>query len=100
MCFRTSVAPNVAWGMTKILESIDRPMSEIGSKPSWMTEAAQSLFGTLIMTKDRSRPSRMLKKAVLFVRRSSLVRRKEHMAEDGSLWLMAYSTDKDDLVLF
>jgi hypothetical protein len=43
---------------------------------------------------------RMLKKAVLFVRRSSLVRRKEHMAEDGSLWLMAYSTDKDDLVLF
>jgi hypothetical protein len=33
-------------------------------------------------------------------RRSSLVRRKEPMAEDGSLWLMAYSTDKDDLVLF
>jgi hypothetical protein len=32
--------------------------------------------------------------------RSYLVRRKEHMAEDGSLWLMAYSTDKDDLVLF
>ena len=33
-------------------------------------------------------------------RRSYLVRRKEHIAEDGSLWLMAYSTDKDDLVLF
>ena len=33
-------------------------------------------------------------------RHSYLVRRKEHMAEDGSLWLMAYSTDKDDLVLF
>ena len=33
-------------------------------------------------------------------RRAYLVRRKEHIAEDGSLWLMAYSTDKDDLVLF
>ena len=66
MCFRTSVAPNVVWRMTRILESIDRPMSEIGSKLSWMTEAAQSLFGTLIMTKDRSRPSRMLKKSASF----------------------------------
>jgi hypothetical protein len=60
MCFRRSVASSVAWGMTKILESIDRPMSEIGSKSSWMTEAAQSLFRTLIKTNDRSRPARII----------------------------------------
>ena len=63
MCFRKAVASNVAWRMTKILESIDQPMSGIGSKPSWMAEAAQSLFETSIRTKDRSRPSRMLKKS-------------------------------------
>ena len=34
----------------KILESIDRPMSEIGLKLSWMTKDAQSSFGTSIMT--------------------------------------------------
>ncbi len=54
-----SVASNVAWRMTKILESIDRPMSGIGSKLLWMTEAAQSLFRTLIKTNDRSRPDCM-----------------------------------------
>ena len=42
MCFRKSVASNVAWHMMKILESIDQPMSGIGSKLSWMTKAAQS----------------------------------------------------------
>jgi len=56
MWFRKSVASNGAWRMMKILESIDRPMSGIGSKSSWMTKAAQSLFGTLIKTDDRSRP--------------------------------------------
>ena len=56
MCFRKSVASNVAWRMTNILESISRPMSGIGSKLSWMTEAAQSLFGTLITKKDHRRP--------------------------------------------
>ena len=55
MCFRKSVASNVAWRMTKILESIDRPMSGTGSKLSWMTKDAQSLFGTLIKMKDRGR---------------------------------------------
>jgi hypothetical protein len=29
MCFRKAVASNVAWRMTKILESIDQPMSGI-----------------------------------------------------------------------
>src|SRR4249920_1347488 len=56
MCFRKLVASNVAWRMMKIRESIDRPTSGIGSKPSWMTKDAQSLFGTLIKTKDRSSP--------------------------------------------
>jgi tetratricopeptide (TPR) repeat protein len=36
--------------MTNILESIDRLTSGIKSKPSWIIEAAQSLFGTLIET--------------------------------------------------
>ena len=66
MCFRKSVASNVAWRMTKILESIDRPMSGTGSKLSWMTKDAQSLFGTLIKMKDCSRSSRMLKKSANF----------------------------------
>ena len=55
MWFRKSVASNRVAQM-KILESIDRPMSGIGSKPSWMTKDAQSLFGTLIKMDDRSRP--------------------------------------------
>ena len=42
--------------MTKILESIDRPMSGTGSKRSCMAETAQSLFGTLIKTNDYSSP--------------------------------------------
>lgn len=60
MCFRTSVASNVALRMTKILESIDRLMSEIESKPLRMTEAAPSLFETLIKTDACGKPSRML----------------------------------------
>ena len=55
MWFRKSVASNRVAQM-KILESIDQPMSGIGSKSSWMTKDAQSLFGTLIKTDDRSRP--------------------------------------------
>src|SRR5262245_23822023 len=40
--------------MTKIRESIDLPMSEIGSKHSWTAEAAQSLFRTSIGASDDS----------------------------------------------
>ena len=50
-------ASNIASRMTKILESIDRPMSEIGSKPSWMAEAAQFFFGTLIRTDECGKSS-------------------------------------------
>ncbi len=54
MCFRKSVASNDGWRTTKILESIDRLMLEIGLKPLWMTKDAQSLFGTSIKAKDRT----------------------------------------------
>jgi hypothetical protein len=51
------VASNAAWRMTKTLDSIDRLMSGIRSRLSWMTEAAQSLFGTLIKMNDCNRPN-------------------------------------------
>src|SRR5688572_23204155 len=67
MYLRRSVASNVAWRMTKIHESIDQPMWGIGSKPSWMTAAAQSLFGTLITMNDGNNPMRA-GRAAMFVR--------------------------------
>ena len=54
MWFRKAVASNGGWRTTKILESIDRPMSVIKLKLLWTTKDAQSLFGTLIKTKDRT----------------------------------------------